>query len=141
MSLFNVTSKFFTTLIVLFPLLSIYETPIERLSYADFLLAFSMVLFTLYYSVKRKIIVNGAIKACLLYFVLILIFYIGQLINSYNVEFISTIRYCLFIFAIVAGYRFFNKEKALNILRVMTIIACLLVVIQFFSFYFFKVIV
>ncbi len=141
MSLFNVTSTFFTTLIVLFPLLSIYETPIERLSYADFLLAFSMLLFALYYSIKRKIIVNGAIKACLLYFALILIFYISQLINSYKVEFISTIRYCLFIFAIVAGYRFFNKEKALNILRVVTIIACLLVVIQFFSFYFFKLIV
>ena len=134
-------SKCFTSLIVFFPLLSIYETFVPRLSYADFFLVFFVIIFIFLILTFFKVKQLMFFLSFTVFLFVVLIFYFVQLYYKFQVEFLSTIRYLLYILTTILGYRYFDKVLALKLLRYFTLFLSFIVVSQFTTFYFFGYII
>ncbi|WP_165062715.1 hypothetical protein [Adlercreutzia sp. ZJ154] len=129
------TNKCFTILVAVFPIVSIYSAGIQQLSVGDFLLAITFVLMLVKRrkSLKESELTRGvlSLRAFGAYIIVTFLF---QLILSTNVGVLSTLRYCLYIFAVVLFYRKCDFEFGIKILGGLTMAISLYVVVQYFYF-------
>lgn len=128
----NIIKKIFTLMIVSFPILSVYNTGIATLTFADiFLLGlFPFFLFLFGMSNKRvKISWILLLITLLIFFQMLIYLLLGKIDSS---EVLTTLRIVLYYFTLsFFCNEFFNLKFGIRCYKVTTIIASLLYIIQF----------
>lgn len=133
----------YAIVIAIYPILSIYATPIENLSIADFLLVFLSIALTirLLNHPKRISIETKKINyVFLLFFFYILLSFIVQLLLKTGVGFLSTFRYLLYLYALIVFTKLFDFSLAVKILGFFVIASSIYVIIQFIALRFFSIV-
>lgn len=132
----NYKSKIFTFLIVTYPIIFIYATPIPSISFADFLLILLYPILLLKY-VKDKINITKGIYFTFipyLSYILVQVLVVG--LNKTTYEWITillpTLRYSFYIFTIVLFFKnLFDLDFGIKILIRTSIVASIIIIIQF----------
>ncbi|CUN15857.1 hypothetical protein [Turicibacter sanguinis] len=127
----------FTILVVLFPILSVYSSGIPNMSTADLLLIFVVPLILLEKFINNHRVITRYIK--ILRPICIFLLYLGvtlciQVMIESQVEVLSTIRFMLYIIALIIGVEMFNFKLGLKILKYVTIIISIYTILQFTVF-------
>lgn len=125
--------KLFTGLIIMFPILSVYSTSINSLSVADFLLILCLPIMTIKYIRGGYKLVKRIIPISIFLYYIVFTMLI-QILFSTNVSIISTIRFCIYIYALIIGRSIFDINYALKLLKITTITISIYVIIQFLFF-------
>ncbi len=127
----------FSLIIVLFPILSVYESFIPMVSMADFLLIVTFPIITVHLLVNKlkidKILLPIIVFA---YYIFITMFI--QIGLDYGVGILSTIRYLLYLVFLVYAIKYFDFQFAIKALRITTIGLSFYVFLQFLVFFFFS---
>lgn len=122
----------------MFPILSIYETPISKVSIGDLLLLIIFPFVSLKYVVGVSDSINRIQVSVLVFVIYILVAFGVQLLSGYPAEFISTMRYVFFLLVLVFGFDYFDSEKGLKYITIISIIVSIWLTCQFVTFYFFS---
>lgn len=130
----------YTWVIVLFPILAIYETPISKVSIGDLALLILLPFLLLKYIVGVSDSLSRPQVSVLIFSIYILLSFAVQSISGYPAELISTLRFIFFLLVFVAGYDYFDTAKAIERLSIVSVIVSVWVICQFISFYFFTII-
>jgi len=129
--------RIITSIIVLFPILSVYETMITKVSYGDALLVMLFPFVLLYYVKKRVIQVTHPTYIIGILFIYIFISFLFQLNMGTGVEILSTIRYLLYLFYLIIILDFFEFNYGVRVLEIVSIAVSLYVLVQFVYFFVF----
>ncbi len=131
---------FYTLLIILFPVLSVYQGPVARLSIADALLV--AVFPVLILSLIHAHAVTWAKKemAALVYAGYIAVTYVVVVAGSADANLASTFRYVLYLVSLLFAKHFFDFKLGIRALGVATNVISLYLVAQFLAFSLFSVI-
>lgn len=139
-SLIKNLSFLFTLQIILFPLTSIYATPIPNLSIADFLLVLTFPFF-LFVSSQSNFKIHKVSISVYIFFFYILVTMIIQFVEETGVGILSTIRFLLYLLVLTYSYKLFDFSFAMRFIHKLTAFISLIVIIQFLSYFFFSYII
>lgn len=130
--------KLFTILIVMFPVLSVYSTPIYRVSVADFFLLVIGIFIIIDFFYRRKKIYKRDMPIIVL-MIYIFFTFILQFYSNTGVEIFSTLRYILYILILIIGRDYFNFNYGIKLLKYTTLTISVYVILQFLVFKLFNV--
>lgn len=130
--------KLFTLLVVIYPILSVYATPISKLSVADLLMSilFPFFLFN-FFKVKNKITSTFILVGSFIYYILITLFL--QIAIDTDVGILSTLRYALYLFCLILSFRYFDSKLGIKLLQVITLSMSVYVIFQFTTYIVFSI--
>lgn len=137
----NTYRTLFTWIIILFPILTIYATPVEKVSVGDFALILIFPVVCLKYFVGKVGVFSKVQFTVILFVLYISVAFLIQSLSGFSVEFISTARYIFFLLALIFGYDYFDSKSALKYITVISVAISVWVIFQFVSFYFFTIII
>ncbi|MEM6190613.1 hypothetical protein [Shewanella scandinavica] len=131
----------FTWIIVLFPILAIYASPIAKVSIGDIALFLTLPVVCLRYFFGRKSVFSKVQFTVILFVLYIAVAFLIQIFSDFPVEFISTARYIFFLLVLIFGYDYFDSKSALKYITAISVVLSVWVMFQFISFYFFTIII
>ncbi|MGV3026956.1 hypothetical protein ACED96_14670 [Clostridium thermobutyricum] len=128
----------FTILIVLYPILAIYASPIPKVSIADILLII-LIIFISFYILRENDniynIINGKMFVFLIYIIISTLIII-LIDNNLKEILFSSLRYILYIITITFYVKkFFMYDYAIKLLKKTSLIISIYIFIQFIFYY------
>ena len=130
--------KIFTIIIVFFPILSVYETFIPRLSYGDAILLLLFPVFIMRLMKNGFIKINRSKSIIFIFLLYLLVTFLIQIMLNTGVEFLSTIRYILYLFYLLISFENFDFEYGIKVIEKLTLIISVYVIIQFATYILFS---
>lgn len=130
--------KIYTILIVFFPILSVYQTIINKISFADLIM---MVLFPilLFFIVKNnKIIFRKENKKIIVFIIYLILTMLIQSILNTGVNIISTIRFIMYMLLLIIGNEYFDLKFGIKVIKILTLLISIYVILQYFTFVMFN---
>lgn len=129
--------KIFTLVIVLLPILSIYETFVPNLSYGDAILIILFPIFLSRIIIRKHLILSKQKTPIVVFLLYIFISFMLQIMLNTGVEVLSTFRYLLYLLYLLIAFDEFDFNYGIKALGKVTIAISVYVIVQFLYFYIF----
>jgi hypothetical protein len=136
---YNLKKRIFTLMIILFPIISIYSSPIEGASIADILLILSFPIFSIGL-IELDWPINKSFSFYLIYYIVFLVFnlFISLALaetGTFLVILLSSIKYILYLtFIALFTKTFLDKDLALKGLKNVSLFASGYLIIQYITY-------
>ncbi|MGE5329460.1 MAG: hypothetical protein ACM3KR_08130 [Deltaproteobacteria bacterium] len=125
--------KLYTILVVMFPILSVYATPIPKLSAADMAMVLLLPIFIVGFLIKKNKIKSKVIPVTVFIFYILLTL-LMQIALKENVSVLSTIRYVLYLIFLLLAFEYFIFQYGVKVLKIVTLSVSIYVIIQYLTY-------
>lgn len=127
-------SKIYSIIIAIFPIISIYSTGISSLSLGDALLLLYVIYIVLKRNGKSRIVLWRPMIPLLVFAVYITITLIFQILLGTEIGILSTLRFLLYLLALILLTDSFNFRKGIRVLGFITVLVSAYVILQYLFF-------
>lgn len=131
-------NKMYTILIVLFPILSVYQTIFNKISFADIIMIILFPIFLFFIIKKNKITIRKENRKIIAFAIYLILTMLIQCILNTGVNVISTIRFVMYMLFLVIGNEYFDLKFGIKLIKITTLLISIYVILQYIVFVLFS---